>query len=79
MGYSVEQLSDLEAIRDVAMPYAHGVDRLDAGSGHSFEYGLPGLCRTGPGGGKLYSDLHAFFAGTFEHGQAAHRVSAKKS
>jgi len=30
MGYSVEQLSDLEAIRDVAMRYAHGVDRLDA-------------------------------------------------
>jgi len=29
MGYSPQQLSDLESIRDAAKRYSHGVDRLD--------------------------------------------------
>jgi hypothetical protein len=28
MGYTLEQLSDREAIRDVMFRYTHGVDRL---------------------------------------------------
>jgi hypothetical protein len=30
MGYTVQQLADREAIRDAALRYAHGLDRLDA-------------------------------------------------
>ena len=29
MSYTVEQLSDLQCIRDVALRYCRGVDRLD--------------------------------------------------